>query len=210
MKKFVTMLLAALLAIGCMFALAACDTSGSSESGDTNSSSNSGDNSGDNSADEQIEYSVYGNFQYLDENGSDTDSYGASWRCWVDTGNKFHLYGTLPHDDGTTSTVEFEGQVTYINQYNLTCHQVMFFTFTYHGEENDDYFAGAQAVVSAYKEALAEDYGESTFTIVLNRTTNDTSETGYAGTFYAEYAAANIGWDLSEGVWDYVLGLEEV
>ena len=189
-KVLVALILAIALAFACMAVLTACGDKAPEEENTPPA--------------EEIEYSIYGNFTYEDETGKTTDSYGASWRCWVDTGNKFHLYGTLPHDDNTTSTVEFEGQVVNVQQYELYCAQVMFFTFTVHGEDGD--LDAAKAVTSAYKEEFSLEYGDSNFYIDLVRTTNDQTETGNAGTFSARHADDE--WDLSEGVWDYVLGLE--
>lgn len=149
-------------------------------------------------APEELVYDIHGTFTY-EKDGSTTDQNGATWICWIDSGNKFHFYGTLEHDDGTTSTVEYEGQVTNVDGYELTGHQVMFFNYTYHGEAYDPKECGASDIVSDYKAARIDDYGTQEFLFTLNRTSNDTEEGGNAGTFYAEDS-----WDLGEGIWDFV------
>ncbi len=191
MKKTIAMLMSALVTLGCAGALVACGDGKTDKPAD------------DNPPKEEIQYSVYGRFTY-EKDGKTKDDKGATYECWVDTGNKFHIYGTLAHDDGTTSTLEFEGQVINITQYTIACAQVMFFKYTYHGVEYPAGFNGpVAAVTKAYKNAWAEEYGDSNYDIMLVRKTNDTSaakfeDTKVCGTFYAED-----GWDLAEGVWEF-------
>lgn len=200
LKKFLAVLLFVILSVCCIWTLAACGDTGDDTGGDNGGNAGNTDDTGGSddggSTDEEITFSIYGRFEYNDD-GSTVDSYGATWVCYIDTGNKFHFYGTLDHDDGTSSYVEFEGQVVATNGYTLQCAQVMFFSYIYHGVEYDPSESGASQVTSDYKNNWMDNYGTSNFYMYLVRTTNDTSETGYAGTFYVED-----GWDLSEGVWD--------
>lgn len=189
MKKTIATLLSAVVALGCAGALVAC--------GDNTKP----DNKPDNKPQEQIEYSVYGRFTY-ENDGKDKDDAGATYECWVDTGNKFHIYGTLAHDDGTKSILEFEGQVVNITQYTLKCEQIMFFKYEYHGVEYPTGGPG-NPVTKAYKDAWEDEHGNREFEIYLVRKNNEVSgatreDCGISGTFSVQE-----GWDVAEGVWEY-------
>ncbi len=86
-----------------------------------------------------------------------------------------------------------------INEMYVQCAQVMFFTYKYHGVSYNPSESGASAVTSAYKNAWMDDHGTNEYKIYLTRTSNDTTDTGNAGTFRAED-----GWDIAEGVWEHV------
>lgn len=139
MKKFFAVFCTAVMSVACLFAFVAC-----------------GDKKEENPPEELIA-DIHGRFTY-EENGNSKDANGATWEFYIDSGNKFHLFGALAHSDNTESYIEFEGQVTNIvmSEMYVECAQVMFFTYKYHGVAYSPKDSGASAVTSSYKSAWKE------------------------------------------------------
>lgn len=183
MKKIISVFVTAILAVASLFALVAC--------GGGEDKKPEGNN--DPPAQEFVK-DVHGRFRY-------TDAKGATYEFYIDSGNKFHVYGTLKHNDNTESYLEFEGQVTnmVVNEMYVECAQVMFFKYKYHGVEYDPTESGVKNATKTYKDTWADDHGSSEYKVYFTRTSNDVSDNGNAGTFRPED-----GWDMAEGVWDFV------
>lgn len=187
-KKFMTLLLAVIM----MFAVTACSSGGSNDnSGDSSDASDTND-----TAQEEVEYSVFGNYTYANEDGENLDADGASWYLFIDSETKFHLVG-IKNDENLPQSVRIdEGQVVSVNGYTLNCGFTpyqMFTSYINHGSIDDSI---TEKVVSEQGEKISayiDSTGDEFFQITLNRTSNDDMN---AGTFTVE-GDITLGW----GVW---------
>ena len=191
-KKVITLLLAVIM----MLSLAAC--SGSSSTSDASGEEVSDENSDTSSEEpaEEVEYSIYGNYTYANEEGENLDEEGASWFLFIDSETKFHLVG-IKYDDSLPQSVRIdEGQVTNASGYTLSCAFTpyqMFTQYINHGTIDDSI---TETVVEQQGEVISEyidSTGDEFFQITLNRTSNDDMN---AGTFTVE-GDITLGW----GVW---------
>lgn len=188
-KKFMTLLLAGIM----MLSVTACSGGGSGDSSDNGGGSD--DAAGTETA-EEVEYSIFGNYTYANEDGENLDADGASWYLFIDSESKFHIVG-IKNDESLPQSVRIdEGQVVNASGYTLSCAFTpyqMFTTYINHGSIDDSV---TEKVVEEQGEVIS-DYIDSTgdefFQITLNRTSNDDMN---AGTFTVE-GDITLGW----GAW---------